>query len=170
MAKYITRNAEGIQEMVNGATIGGSGDANAIPQLDAGGKLAAAMLPDGVGSDTVVLPATESLSAGDQVNFYNNTGTASCRKADGGTNKFAAHGYVKTSVSTGNPATIYKAGSCPVTFVEADIGKPVFLSVSTPGLATVTVSTGAGKILQSIGYVEKTSSFDVEYGEITILA
>ena len=60
----------------------GAGNAGDIPALDATGKLDMSVMPNGIGADTAIIEASESLTAGDFVNIYNNTGTAIVRKAD----------------------------------------------------------------------------------------
>ena len=164
MAKYLSIAANGRFTEVATATAGGTGNEGLIPTLGAAdGRLADTMMPLGIGADTVVLPTSENLSANDVINIYNASGTMTARKADAGTNKYQAHGYVKAATTSPANATIYRKGECPGTFDAADAGKLVFVS-ATPGAATVTPVTGTGKLHQVIGSVSSTTgfNFDVE--------
>lgn len=161
MAKFLKLGAAGLVAEESTVASGGVGNAAKVPHLDANGQIAESMMPSGIGADTVVLATSENLSANDLVNIYNATGTMTARKADAGTNKYQAHGYVKASTTSPADATIYLDGACPGTFIAADAGKPVFLS-ATPGTSTLTPVTGTGKIHQIVGYVISTTAFDFE--------
>ena len=169
MATYLRIGASGLLAEETTVSAGGVGNANKIPQLDANGQFAESMMPTGIGADTAVYPTSENLSAGDQVNIYNNAGTLTCRKADAGTNNYAAHGYVKASVTSPANATVYFDGACAGTFAATDAGKPVFLSASA-GATTLTPVSGTGKIHQQIGTVISLTAFDFEPQPPIVLA
>lgn len=161
MAKFLKLGTNGLVAEESTVTAGGGANANKVPALDSNGQLAESMMPSGIGADTAVVPTSENLSANDIVNLYNNSGTITARKADAGTNKYQAHGYVKASTTSPANATVYLDGTCPATFAATDAGKPVFLS-DTAGTTTVTPVSGTGKIHQIIGYVTATTGFDFE--------
>lgn len=169
MANFLKIGANGLLAEEVTVTTGGVGNANKVPQLDANGQLTESMMPTGIGADTAVYPSSENLSAGDQVNIYNNAGTLTCRKADAGTNNYASHGYVKAAVTSPANATIYFDGACPGTFTATDTGKPVFLS-ATAGATTLTPVSGTGKIHQQIGTVISLTVFDFEPQPPIVLA
>jgi len=169
MAKFIKLASGALTEEATGAT-GGAGDANKVPNLDANGKLVLAMMPDGVGADTIVLPAGEALSANEMVNIYNDAGTIKCRLIDAGTNKYAAHGYVTATVDSGNDATVYLGGSLTgLTINATDVGKRAFAS-ETPGAYTFTPVSGTGKMHQIVGIASSTTVLRFEPEEPITLA
>ena len=148
---------------------GGTGQENKVPNLGTSGRLAESMMPLGIGTDTVVAPASEGLSAGDMINLFNDSGTVKMRKADAGTNQYQAHGFVKEAVVSGNDGTAYLGGIVSGTFDAGDIGNPVFAG-DTPGQATVTPVSGSGKLHQVIGTVISTTEFDFECDQPVVLA
>lgn len=105
--------AQGFLARVNGrlkqiaaiVTSAGAADAGKIAALDAGGKFDASFLPSGIGANQVVVPTSESLSAGDFVNLYDNGGVLTARKADN-SNARAAWGYVEAAVTSPANATV----------------------------------------------------------------
>lgn len=161
MAKFLKIGTSGLVAEESTVTAGGGANANKIPALDSNGQLAESMMPSGIGADTVVVPTSENLSANEMVNLYNNSGAITARKADAGTNKYQANGYVKASTTSPANATIFLDGTCPGTFAATDAGKPVFLS-DTAGTTTLTPVSGSGKLHQLIGYVTSTTGFDFE--------
>lgn len=84
------------------ATVVSAGAANAgdIVALDGSGKIDETVLPASVVPDVKVLETSEALSAGNYVNIYNASGVVKCRLADN-SNDRPAHGFVKTSYSSG---------------------------------------------------------------------
>jgi hypothetical protein len=159
MAKYLQIDDDGILTEVQPTAIGGSASyAEQMVQLDASGNLDESMMPTGISAHTVTVTATEGLSAGDIINLYDNSGTASARKADGGTNQYPAHGYVKSTVTSGASATVYFNGSNAGSFDASAVGSSVFLS-DTPGGETITPLTTSGYLHQKIGIVESITSY-----------
>ena len=154
-AKYIT-NAAGVLQEVAAATDGGGANANKIPELDSNGRLTAAMMPAGIGSDVGTVNATENLAAGDFVNIYDNAATPGVRKADASAAGKEAHGFVLSAVTSGNPATVYFEGvNDQVTGMTA--GK-VFLSAAT------------GNAVQRLGVAVSATEINFEASQPIILA
>lgn len=164
MAKFLTLGTDGRLAEDQSAGAGGVPNANKIPNLDANGKLVESMLPDGIGADTTVVPASENLAQYDLINLWNDAGTIKVRKADAGTNQYQAHGYVKSAVTLGNDAVVYLDGTCGGTFAATDVGKPVFVS-EVPGGVTLTPVSGSGKMHQCCGTVISISGFDFELAQ-----
>lgn len=127
---------------------GGGGNADKIPSLDAAGRLDISMMPTGIGADTAVIQASETLAAGDFVNVHNVGGAARVRKADAATSGKEAHGFVLAGVSSGANATVYFEGSN--TQVTGQTPGRVFLS-TTAGLSEDTAPSGSGEVVQRIG-------------------
>jgi len=155
--KFIQRYAsgDGFQETTP-ATAGGAGNEGKIASLDTStGLLPVSMLPVGVGPDTVVVTAAVALTAGQFVNLYDASGTASARKADNTDATKPAHGFVLDSAASGT-ISVYMMGAnnkVPVgAFVAADVGKPVYLS--SAGGVTLTRPTAAGSLDQQLGVID----------------
>jgi hypothetical protein len=164
-SKFLKQVGGAFQEETPGAT-GGAPDAYKIPALDANGQLTAAMMPTGIGADTVVLPASENLSAGAFVNIYSNAGTENARNADASGGK-PAQGFVLAAVTAGQNATVYLNGVNNQ--VTGATPGPVFLSDSTPGAATSTAPTASGHIVQKLGdAVSATQIHFVRQPEVTL--
>lgn len=118
-------------------------------------------------SSYVTLLASETLAAGDLVNIYNNAGTANMQKANATTSAKPAHGFVLAPVTTGTSGIAYLAGIN--TAVTGQTPGRVFLSTSA-GLATSTVPTTAGNIVQDIGIALSATSLHFHYNPPTILS
>lgn len=160
--KFLTVNSTGQMAEVAPGITGGAPDAEKIPALDANGRLAASMMPTGIGADTAIIAASEALAAGDLVNIWNSTG-AKVRKADGATSGKEAHGFVLAAVANGANATVYFEGSN-----DQQTGLtpgPLFLSPTTPGKATSTAPTGAGQVVQKVGFATGATVFNFQAGE-----
>jgi hypothetical protein len=107
--KYLELNAGKVSTKEATVISGGGANAGEIPALDGTGRLDVSVLPLGVGPDLSILEASEDLTAGQYVNIYNVGGVAKARLADG-SNGREAHGFVKSSYTTGQSAHIYYEG------------------------------------------------------------
>lgn len=141
-------------------TSAGAGDAGKIVALDANGKLASTMMPTGFGDETVSIVTSENLAAGNLVNIYDNAGTTTARKADGSTTGKQCDGYVIAATTSPAAATVYFEGFN--NSVTGLTGGPVYLSQTTPGLATNTIPTTAGGLAQRVGRAVSATSLDFE--------
>lgn len=138
----------------------GAGDAGKIVALDSNGKLASTMMPTGYGDETVSVVTSENLAAGNLVNIYDNSGTATARKADGSTTGKQCDGFVIAATTSPAAAVVYFDGfNNSVTGLTA--GR-IYLSQTTPGLATSTIPTTAGGIAQVVGRAVSATSLDFE--------
>lgn len=165
--RYLANNAGTITEVAATQTSAGAGDEGKIPALDAAGKLDSTMMPVGIGADTAVITASEALAAGDFVNVWNSTG-AKVRKADASTAGKEAHGFVKAAVSSSASATVYFEG--PNDNVTGQTPGVVFLSAATPGAATSTAPSGAGQVVQRIGFATSATSINFDAAMPIVLA
>jgi len=152
------------------ATVASAGVANGgdLVALDDTGRLDASILPVGIGADVASLPATEALAAGDFVNVYSATGTASVRKADASNVAKEAHGYVLSAVTSGATATVYFDGRN--TAVTGQTPGVAFLSASAPGKSTATCPTGSGQLQQRIGVTVAATEINFEAVTPIVLA
>lgn len=128
----------------------GAADADKLIATDASGKLDASFLPAGIGASTVVVQASEALSAGDYVDIYTSAGESRVRKADAATLK-AADGFVKAAVANGANATVYPLGELNSQHVGLTPGTDYFLSVTTPGGVQTDAPTAGGQLWQRLG-------------------
>lgn len=130
----------------------GAGDAHKILRTDSAGKIDETFMPDGIAADTTVLNASENLSAGDQVNLWNDGGTMKVRKANATDNSKPSDGFVKSSVTSGDPATVYHGGIVSG-LSGLTLGADYFLSKTSGGGVTADVSghTSAGNVIQRVG-------------------
>jgi hypothetical protein len=128
----------------------GAGDANKLIATNSSGLLDTTFLPPGVELQTVLLPTSENLTAGDFVNIFDDTGTVKARKADASNNR-PAIGYVLTGVTSPAHATVYLSGR-NTAVTGATVG-PVFLSATAAGgfSSTAPATPGANVILQRLG-------------------
>jgi hypothetical protein len=151
--KIVALNASGVLDatIVNSKTTSaGAGDSGKVVALDSAGRIDATMMPVGVAADTASIVASEALSAGDLVNVWNNAGTANIRKADASTSGKEAHGFVLAAVSSSASGAVYFEGTnTQCTSLTPGVQ---YLSASTPGKSTVTAPSGAGKVVQVVGF------------------
>lgn len=167
--KIAKMNASGVLDptVLNGAAASaGATDGGKMAQLDSSGRLDSSLLPVGVGADTAIIAASEALVAGDLVNVWNSSGPK-VRKADPATAGKEAHGFVLTAVASGANATVYFEGSN--TSVTGLTPGPQFLG-ATAGKATSAAPTGAGKVVQRVGFATSATVLNFNAGEPIVLA
>lgn len=87
-------------------TSAGAADAGRMPALGSDGRLSPTMMPLGVGAETQLIDASESLSAGAFVNIWSDSGDILVRLADNGNGR-PADGYVQTAVGIAQSAVVY---------------------------------------------------------------
>ncbi|MEM9118503.1 MAG: hypothetical protein AAGD09_11540 [Cyanobacteria bacterium P01_F01_bin.56] len=159
--RFLTRLATGKTQVLAAITSSaGAGDGNKIVATGGDGKLDGTLMPTGVGADTTVKPATENLAAGDLVNFHDNGGTPSVRKADA-SNGRQADGFVLAAVTSGSNATVYPPGS-QVTGLTGLTISTYYLSNSTAGSISTTPpdpASNIGHIMQAVGRADSATSF-----------
>jgi hypothetical protein len=167
--KIAKMNASGYlaSTVINSVTASaGAGDAAKVVALDGSGRIDSTMMPAGIGADTASITTSEALSAGDFVNIWNSTG-AKVRKADATTAGKEAHGFVIAGAASAAQATVYFEG--PNTAVTGAVPGVVFLS-TTPGAATATAPTGAGNIVQRIGFATSATTINFQSNDPITLA
>lgn len=125
----------------------GAGDAGKIVKLDGSGKIDTSMMPIGVGADAATVTASETLTAGDLVNLWDDSGTIKARKADA-SNGRRADGFAIAGITSGASGTIYFEGSN--TGVSGlTLGAVYYLSTS--GAISATAPSTTGHIVQEVG-------------------
>jgi len=156
-------NASGVLDatIVNAKTSSaGAGDSGKVVALDSSGRIDPTMMPTGIGADTASIQASEALSAGDQVNIYNNAGTANCRKADASTPGKDAMGFVLSAVASGANATVYFEGT-NTQMTGLTPGRQ-FLSATTPGKTQAAAPTGSGQVVQVVGFATSATAMNFQ--------
>lgn len=139
------------------ATSAGAGDAGKVIATDASGKLDSSFLPAGIGANTVVVPTSENLSAGDFVNIYSATGTLTGRKADNSNNR-EAWGYVETSVTSPANATVKRLNTVNASRTGLTAGTEYWLGTAGGVISTpLDPVTDTGKTLQYLGIAKSTT-------------
>lgn len=191
--KFIKNSAGTLTEEAALTSSAGAADANKLPALNAAGvlddtilnatttqaanktvktgadgKLDPTLMPNGIGADTAQLAASEALGAGDLINIWDNAGAFNMRKADASTPGKHAMGYVTAAVAQGATGTVYfEATNSQVTGLVAG---DQFLSATTPGKCTNVAPTGAGKVVQRVGFAISATAFNFQKGEPIVLA
>ena len=165
--KYLKSDGAVLSEVEATTTSAGAADAGEIVALDSAGKLDTSLMPSGIAADTASVVTSESLTAGDFVNIYDATGTATARKADATTSGKQAHGFVLAVVTSPAAATVYFEGTNDQ--VTGLTPGTQFLS-TTAGGSTHTAPSASGNAVQTVGVATSATSMNFEAGKPTILA
>ncbi len=156
-----------ITEVFGVQSSAGAGNAGDIVALDDTGRIDSSMMPVGIGADTAVIAASESLAAGNWINVWNDTGTAKVRKADATTAGKEANGFVLAAVTSGNPATVYFEGTN--TQVTGQTPGPVYLQ-TTAGAGGTTIPSASGNVVQQVGVAVSATAVNFERNAPVVLA
>ena len=168
--KIVALDAAGIlaSSVVNSTTTSaGAGSSGKVVALDGSGRIDTTMMPVGIGADTATIVASENLAAGDLVNVWNDAGTAKVRKADGTTAGKEAHGFVLSAVSSAASATVYFEGTN--TAVTGRTPGKQYLS-TVAGSTTTTAPSGAGNVVQIVGFATSATTINFQSGVPVFLA
>lgn len=159
--KYVKRGtgSADFQEVEGQVTSAGAGDAGKIVALDGTGKLDSTLLPSGVGEETLTVVASETLSAGDFVNLWDDAGTTKMRKADATTTGKAADGFVLAGVTAAASGTFYAMGAFNDQLTGLTAGTIYYLATTAGGVTATRPST-TGNIIQRLGRAVSTTSMD----------
>lgn len=164
-------NASGVLDIsiTNGKVVSaGAGDSGKLVALDSSGRIDQTAMPTGIGADTAAVLTSEALLAGDLVNIYNNAGTANVRKADANTPGKEAHGFVNAGFGSGVTATVYFEGTnSQLTGMTPGVQ---FLSIATAGKTQAAAPTGAGKVVQRVGFATSATSMNFDQTDPIVLA
>jgi len=128
----------------------GAGDANKIAKLDATGKFDSSFMPSGLAAESRAMTASEALSAGNLVNFFNNGGTINARKADATATGKQANGFVLAAIASGASGTVYPEEAVITGLSGLTIGATYFLHTTAGGLTT-TAPSASGNVVQEVG-------------------
>ncbi|OQW92914.1 MAG: hypothetical protein BWK79_00125 [Beggiatoa sp. IS2] len=150
----------------------GTADANKPVQTDAAGRLDSSLMPSGITPQAKIIPCSEALNTGDYVNIYWSATDSAlrCRKADASTAGKYAHGFVKAGYASGEDATILLEGINDQVSGFTSVGGYVWLSATTPGVATTTPPSGSGQVVQILGQICASTEIDNEIQQPILLA
>lgn len=126
----------------------GASDAGKHVALNSEGDVDETMMPAGVAADIATLAASETLTAGDLINIWDDTGTPKARLADR-SNGRRADGIVKAGAASAESVDVYLPG-----VLNADVTgltPAADLYLSTGGGVEETATTTSGDILQRVG-------------------
>ncbi|MDY0071811.1 MAG: hypothetical protein RBR77_04095 [Thauera sp.] len=151
--RFLARVSGETKQVEASVTSAGVSDAGKIPALDSSGKLDMSMMPAGIGADTQIIPASESLSAGNFVNIFSDSGDVKVRKADN-SNGRPADGYVLDAVASAANATVYPLDGTNSELTGLTPGAKYWLGTAggvTPTPLDETDAGNANKISQYLG-------------------
>lgn len=167
--KFIYDNAGQLTEKASNQTSAGSGDAGKIPALDSTGRLDVSMMPVGVAQEVSVMVASENISAGAKVNIWNDSGTVKARNADATAVGKEANGFLLSSVTTGNSATVYGPSNKNTQLSGLTKGAIYYLDTVAGGITT-TAPSATGNLVQRVGKAESTTALVFSPGETWVKA
>ena len=143
----------------------GVGEAGDIVALGPDGKLDPSVLPAGVGADVKVAPASENLSAGDYVNFFDaGGGVVNVRLADN-SNGREAHGWVDEAVTApANASVLFESANTNLAGLTP--GQRVYLGTAG-GIITTPLDpvADAGSIHQLLGVAIDTTEVNTDIAD-----
>lgn len=163
-AKTFLQLVNGVPTVTAGKQVSaGAADAGALPALNEQGVFDVSLMPTGIGADTALVVASEDLAAGRFVNIYDDGGTPSARLADASAAGKHAHGFVLSSVTSGNQAAVYFEGTNDQ--VTGATAGDVYLSATTPGGFAAAPPSGAGQVVQKLGVATSATKINAECGQ-----
>lgn len=145
----------------------GNTDADKIPVTDATGKLDISLFPTGIDVAAKNTVASETLSAGDFVNLFDDAGTIKARLADAENNRPAV-GFVLKNIAANATGLVYSQGiNTQLSGLQA--GNKYFLS-NTPGEVSNTpiIESGdlkAGTFVQVLGIAISGTELRFEFDD-----
>lgn len=166
-SKFLALVQGRIREVIATVTSSGATDDGKIVALGTDGRLDSSVLPVGVGIETKSIQASENLSAGNLVNIWSSAGSFRVRKADATTSGKEAHGFVLSSVTSGQTAQVYLEGT--ITGLSALLPGRYYLS-TTPGELMSTAPDGSGNVVQYVGNSVSATELTFEATDGVILA
>lgn len=172
----VATGGNGLQQKIAIREASGGDDSDVLVRLNASGKVDVTLLPSAAlgGETTKAIVASESVSAGDLVNVFNDSGTLKVRKATAASTPKPAVGIADTSGGIGDSITVRLGRSFDVTDTShgfaIGVENPIFLSAATPGAMTQTAPSGVGVGLQRVGYATDANTIQFEPGDVIVLA
>ncbi|MGH8443835.1 MAG: hypothetical protein ACREVL_01155 [Solimonas sp.] len=167
-AKFLNIVAGRLQQIAALVVSTGAGDADKLIATGADGRIDSSVLPVGIGADTKVIAASETLSAGNYVSVWNDSGTQKVRKADATAAGKEATGFVLAGAASGANATVFFEGT-NTQLSGLTPGARYYLD-TTAGAVVDTPPTGSGNVVQFIGTAVSATEISFEPDAGIILA
>lgn len=152
---FLTRDATtSLPKEATGATSSaGSANANQIVALNSAGQIDSTMLPN---INALSFTASEAIAANALVNIWNNAGAAAVRNANATDATKPCHGYAPSAIANGASGTINFSGTNMLIGSGITPGATYYLG-TTAGSYSSTAPSGAGNLIQPIGFGAYTS-------------
>jgi hypothetical protein len=166
-SKFLALVSGRVREVIATVTSSGISDDGKIVALGTDGRLDQSVMPVGIGAETKTIQASENLSAGNLVNIWNSSGQFRVRKADASVSGKEAMGFVLSSVTSGQNATVYLEGT--ITGLAGLLPGRMYLA-TTPGEMTDTPPSASGNVVQYVGEAVSTTEVTFERNDGVILA
>lgn len=160
--KFLTVDDTGATKLmdVGVAHSAGSSDGGKAVVLRPDGTIDSTLLPAGIGGDTLMMMASETLNGGDFVNVWDDNGDFKVRKSDASTSGKAAVAFVLDTASAGELVKIYFEGTN--TAVGGATPGVAFLSTTAGGFSSSPPTT-SGSVIQQVGIGTSATSINVEF-------
>ncbi|MEO0132746.1 MAG: hypothetical protein ABIK73_07455 [candidate division WOR-3 bacterium] len=154
--KYVKVNGGQLVEEIAIHQSSGSSDGNKIVRTRSDGFLDPTFFPPGIGPQSIVVVAGESLSAGNLV-YIGSDGKAYKADASGANQSKIAIGFVTSSFAANDDATVYTEGVISGLSGLTPGGR--YFLTATPGTFSSTAPTTAGHAWQPVGYAINATTF-----------
>ena len=168
--KYLSNAAGKIQEVAATQTSAGAANAGQIPALTAAGLLDMSLMPVGIGAETDLIVASESVAAGAFVNIWMNGAVANVRNADASTSGKEANGFVLAAFASAAKATVYRVSQLNNQLTGMTPGVVQYLNPATPGGVTATCPSATGQTVQILGHALSATAMAFSPGPVITLA
>jgi hypothetical protein len=168
-AKTFLRLVAGRKTEIAGVvTSAGAGNDGDIPALDSTGRLDTTVMPIGVVADNKSIVSSESLSAGNFVNVWDDGGTIKVRKADATAAGKEADGFVLAGVTAPAAALVYFEGT-NTQLTSLTLGARYYLDTTAGAVVATTPPSGSGNVVQYIGRAVSTTELTFEPDDGVVL-
>ena len=147
----------------------GVADAFKIVATGADGRIDSSLMPVGIGADTAILVASETIASGNKVNIWLDGSTPKARRSDASTAGKEADGFVLAGGNAGDSLTVYFEGR-NTSLSGLTPGARYYTSAAQPGGITTTPPTATGNVVQYVGRAYSTTELAFEADDGIILA
>lgn len=168
---FLARVAGHTKQILGIDSSAGAADAGKIVATDSTGRINLNMMPVGIGANTTQVPASEALTAGKFVNFWQDTNVLKVRLADN-SNARQADGYVSAAVASGATATVFPLDTTNAAMTGLTPGGRYWLGTAGGVIAApldATDAANANKVCQELGTAKSaTELFTDDQGYVIL--
>ena len=150
---FLARVAGKTKQVFGMSVSTGAADAGKLVATDTSGKLDMSLMPVGIGTNSIICPASEAIGAGKFVNFHSNAGALNVRLADN-SNARQADGYLKDAVVQSGQATVYPLDTTNTAMTGLTPGARYWLGTAGGVISVAldpTDTANIGKVCQELG-------------------